>query len=89
MTVVVIGIAVVVAALAVVLVLRNRSAHNSVDSFRRQIDALGPEARRTVVDQVQEAAGRDAGESADAASSGAAPDEPNDEPNDGDGVRGS
>ena len=34
--------------------LRNRSTHNSVDSFRRQIDALGPAARRTVVDQVQQ-----------------------------------
>ena len=45
-----------VVALVVVLMLRNRSANSSVDSFRRHIDALGPEARRNVVDQVQTAA---------------------------------
>jgi hypothetical protein len=42
-----------VLAIGVVITLRNRSAHSSVDSFRRQIDALGPAARRNVVDQVQ------------------------------------
>ena len=35
---------------------------SSVDSFRRHIDALGPEARRTTVDQVQSAAARNAGD---------------------------
>ncbi len=44
-----------VVAIGVVITLRNRSAHSSVDSFRRQIDALGPAARRNVVDQVQNA----------------------------------
>lgn len=43
----------VVALVAVVTVQQRRSPQSSVDSFRRQIDALGPEARRTVVDQVQ------------------------------------
>ncbi len=33
------------------LVMRNRRSDN-IDSFRRQIDALSPEARRPVVDQV-------------------------------------
>jgi hypothetical protein len=48
----------VVVAVVVFLLLRNRSASSSVDSFRRHIDALGPEARRNVVDQVQTAAGQ-------------------------------
>ena len=56
----VVVVAVVVLALVTVAVTRrNRSPQSSVDSFRRQIDALGPAARRTVVDQVQSAAGRD------------------------------
>jgi hypothetical protein len=49
-----------VLAIGVVITLRNRSAHSSVDSFRRQIDALGPAARRNVVDQVQNATEPDA-----------------------------
>jgi hypothetical protein len=69
----------IVAALAAIVVLvlmRNRSAHSSVDSFRRHIDALGPEARRTTVDQVQKAAGDEH-------------DDPTDEtPGDEDGARG-
>jgi hypothetical protein len=36
--------------------LNGRSTESSVDSFRRQIDALGPAARRSTVDQVQSAA---------------------------------
>jgi hypothetical protein len=56
----VIVVAVAVLALVTVAVVRrNRSPQSSVDSFRRQIDALGPAARRTVVDQVQTAAGRE------------------------------
>jgi hypothetical protein len=56
----VVVVAVVVLALVTVaLARRNRSPQSSVDSFRRQIDALGPAARRTVVDQVQTAAARD------------------------------
>lgn len=50
---VVVGIVavVVVAAVVAVLVRRSRSA-DGVASFRRQIDALSPEARRPVVDEV-------------------------------------
>ncbi|MFK8025360.1 MAG: hypothetical protein AB8G26_15490 [Ilumatobacter sp.] len=49
----VIVVAVVVVALAV-RVLRPRQ--DPVDSFRRQIDALSPEARRPTVDKVRDAA---------------------------------
>ena len=68
-----------VAALAViaVLVARQRRANDGVDSFRRQIDALSPEARRPVVDQVQNAAGRQVDD-----------DNGSDDPDDEDGVRG-
>ena len=55
---VVLVVAAVVVA-AVLVVRRNRSPQSSVDSFRRQIDALGPAARRTVVDQVQASASRE------------------------------
>ena len=59
MTVVIVLLIVAAVAAIVVLVLfRNRSTTSSVDSFRRHIDALGPEARRTTVDQVQSAAAR-------------------------------
>lgn len=69
---------------AVVLARRNRSPHNSVDSFRRQIDALGPAARRTVVDQVQTAAGRDQ----DPADQDPTDEDTTDEPGGEDGPRG-
>lgn len=49
--------AIVVLAFVVTRVRANR-ARDGVDSFRRQIDALSPEARRPVVDQVQNAANR-------------------------------
>ena len=54
MTVVVIAVvvALVVIAVVVVLIRRSRSA-DGVATFRRQIDALSPEARREVVDKVQ------------------------------------
>ena len=55
--VVVIAIA-VVAVVAAIVVSNRRRRSDGVDSFRRQIDALSPEARRTVVDQVQNAAER-------------------------------
>ncbi|MEM1332855.1 MAG: hypothetical protein AAGG08_05295 [Actinomycetota bacterium] len=52
-------VAVIVLAMAVVVAivvgLRMRRSTDPVDSFRRQIDALGPEARRPVVDQVRRA----------------------------------
>jgi len=63
--VVVLLVVAVVAAVVVIVMLRNRSANSSVDSFRRHIDALGPEARRTTVDQVQSAAARNAGDADD------------------------
>jgi len=53
--VIVLIVAVVVAVL--VIASRYRQSRDGVDSFRRQIDALSPEARRPVVDQVQSAAG--------------------------------
>ena len=57
-TTVIIIIVIVVIALAALAVARSRRANDGVDSFRRQIDALSPEARRPVVDQVQSAKGR-------------------------------
>lgn len=56
--VVVLIIAAVVGVVALTVVLRGSGSRDGVDSFRRQIDALSPEARRPVVDQVQNAAGR-------------------------------
>ena len=76
---------VLVALVAVALARRNRSPHTSVDSFRRQIDALGPAARRNVVDQVQTVAGRDADDESPDDDPGARPDGDADE----DGARGS
>lgn len=49
-------IAIVVVVVIVIAVVNGRRRHDGVDSFRRQIDALSPEARRPVVDQVQSAA---------------------------------
>ena len=51
-------LAVVVVGVVVWAVGRSRSAHDGVASFRRQIDALSPEARRPVIDQVHDAAER-------------------------------
>jgi preprotein translocase subunit SecG len=45
-------VALVVIAVVIVLVRRSRST-DGVATFRRQIDALSPEARREVVDKVQ------------------------------------
>ncbi len=53
---IVIGVALGV--LVLVLLARSRRSRDGVDSFRRQIDALSPEARRPVIDQVQNAASR-------------------------------
>jgi uncharacterized membrane protein len=65
--VVVVVVAVVVVAVVVVLVRRREP--NTVDSFQRQIDALSPEARRSVVDQVNQKAAEEA-EEAEEASTG-------------------
>jgi len=49
-------VVVVVVVVAVVLIGRRRT--DGVDSFRRQIDALSAESRRSTVDQVHDAARR-------------------------------
>ena len=49
---VVVGAAIVVTGI-VLFVLSRRRAPDGVTSFQRQIDALSPEARRSVVDRVQ------------------------------------
>ncbi len=53
MIVAVVVVAIVVVAVIVGLILRGRTSADGVDSFRRQIDALSPEARRPTVDQVK------------------------------------
>ena len=57
-------IAVVVIAAGVVLVSQRRP-NDGVSSFQRQIDALSPEARRTVVDQVHNVQGDRDGDAVD------------------------
>ena len=56
MTAVLIALAALVVVVVVVAVVRaRRSRHDDgVATFRRQIDALSPEARRPVVDKVQQ-----------------------------------
>jgi len=52
---VVVAVAAVVVVIAVVVVVTRRSRHpDGVAQFQRQIDALSPEARRPVVDRVQQ-----------------------------------
>lgn len=55
MTAVLIAVAAAVVVVAVAAAIRARRARHSdgVATFRRQIDALSPEARRPVVDKVQ------------------------------------
>lgn len=55
MTAVLIAVAALVVLIAVIAAVRARRARQSdgVATFRRQIDALSPEARRPVVDKVQ------------------------------------
>lgn len=64
--VVVIVVAVVVAAAIAWWVVNRRRHADGVDSFRRQIDALSPEARRSVVEQLQKNGRRKRGEGDDA-----------------------
>jgi len=54
-TAVLIAAAALVVVIAVIAAVRARRARQSdgVETFRRQIDALSPEARRPVVDRVQ------------------------------------
>ena len=53
MVVVIVVVIALVAIVAAIAVGRRRRPTDPVDSFRRHIDALGPEARRPVVDQVR------------------------------------
>lgn len=52
--VILVGVVLVVAVVVAVLLVRRKN--DPVDSFRRQIDALSPEARKPTVDQVRDAA---------------------------------
>jgi len=72
MTYVIVLIVIVIFAAGLSLVLRGRSSSDGVDTFRRQIDALSPEARRPTIDQVKSAERepRDASDGGDAASNG-------------------
>ena len=63
--VILIVVIIVVVAVALGLRLRSRAANDGVDSFRRQIDALSPEARKPTVDQVKSAERSDGDERAD------------------------
>jgi hypothetical protein len=51
--VVVVAVVAAVLILIAVVVYRLTRPSDTVETFRRQIDALSPEARRTVVDQVK------------------------------------
>jgi len=51
---IVVGVVIVVAAALIALAVRPKN--DPVDSFRRQIDALSPEARKPTIDQVRDAA---------------------------------
>jgi len=55
MTVVVIVAVIVVMAVLIGFSLRRRATSDGVDSFRRQIDALSPEARKPTVERVKSA----------------------------------
>jgi hypothetical protein len=56
--------AAIIAAGIVLFVLSRRRTPDPVTSFQRQIDALSPEARRSVVDRVQRIEDEKKGESA-------------------------
>jgi cytochrome oxidase Cu insertion factor (SCO1/SenC/PrrC family) len=55
---IVVALVALVALVAVVVVGRSRRSNDGVDSFRRQIDALSPEARRPVIDQMYHGSAR-------------------------------
>ncbi len=82
--VIVIVVVLAVVALIALVVPRMRRQNDAVDSFRRQIDALSPEARRPVIDQVQNAS---RAEAQDDGSGDQPDDQPGDQPGE-DGVRG-
>lgn len=75
-----VAVAAVAAALLVigaVVIYRLARSNDTVESFRRQIDALSPEARRGVVDQVNRI--DDATAEAPEADTADPPDDPDDE----------
>lgn len=85
MAVVLVAIVVIVVLAVIVLLVRRREP-DTLDSFRRQIDALSPEARRPVVDQVQqiEEGETSADDSDEPARAGDGPDDAGgDDPSDG------
>jgi len=51
---IVIGVVIVAVVVGVAVLIRPKN--DPVDSFRRQIDALSPEARKPTIDQVRDAA---------------------------------
>jgi hypothetical protein len=83
---------ILIAALVVVVIVaalaRSRRGSDGVDSFRRQIDALSPEARRPVVDQVQNAAGREPSRDDGDARHDDVADDDHEDDDDEDGARG-
>ncbi len=52
--IVIVGVVIVVVVAGIAVLVRPKN--DPVDSFRRQIDALSPEARRPTIDQVRDAA---------------------------------
>lgn len=80
----VVVIAAVLVIVALALTVRSRRSRDTVDSFRRGLDALSPEARRPVVDQVQRV-NRPEDEAPDQAERA---DADEDEPDDPGGARG-
>ena len=54
MNIALIVVAAVLIAVAIVILVRRRQPPDGVATFRRQIDALSPEARRPVVDRLQQ-----------------------------------
>jgi hypothetical protein len=71
MSVAIVVVVIVVVALLVGFSLRSRATNDGVDSFRRQIDALSPEARKPTVDRVKSAERSDSDEVVDDADGGA------------------
>ena len=78
MAIVVIVVVVIVVAAAIVLLIRRREP-DTFDSFQRQIDALSPEARRPVVEQVNQAGDTETGDTP-AGDTPAVEEEPDDGP---------
>jgi hypothetical protein len=83
---VIVVVAVVLLVVIVGAMLRSRRSSDTVDSFRRGLDALSPEARRPVVDQVQRVSRPE--DELDTGASEIDDAGPDDDPNDTGGGRG-